>query len=123
MYRMQLDKKEHTVGDLSDLVQQGISSYLQTPRNKSKSNGSEPKTLTKSIFTSKSATEQGTLLEHQEGDKNSGDKDIREDRNNQQGQHTGRTDCNDSGSDSSYNSGSSTASSVISILQPRNNNQ
>ena len=77
-----LDREVHTAGDLSNPVQQGIGSYPQTPRNKGKGSGRAPKTSTKSIFTTESATEQGILSPQQEGDKDSGDKDTREDRNN-----------------------------------------
>ena len=58
-----LDRKVHSAGHLSDLVQQGIGSYPQTSRNKSKGSGRVPKTSTKTTFTSESATEQGTSLQ------------------------------------------------------------
>ena len=118
-----LDKEVHTAWDRLDPVQQRIGSYPQTSRNKGKCSGRALKTLTKTIFTTESANEQWTSLQQQEGDKNLGDKNTREDRNNQQGQCTGRNDPADSGSCSSSNSGSSDTSSVKSILWPRNNNQ
>ena len=123
MCAMHLDREVHTAGDLSDPVQQGIDSYLQTPQNVGKGRGRAPKTSTKTIFTTESATEQGTSLQDQEGDKDLDDKNTRKDRNNQQGQHAGGNDPDDSGSDSSSNRASSSSSSVKSILQPQNNNQ
>ena len=118
-----LDREVHTAGDRSDLVQQGIGSYPQTLRNTGKGSGRAPKTSTKATFTTKSATEKETSSQQQEGDKDLGDKDTSEDRNNQQGQHTGGNNPDDSGSDSSSDSGSSSPSSVKSILQPCNNKQ
>ena len=56
-----LDREVHTAGDVSDPVQQGIGSYLQTPRNQGKGSGKVPKTSTKRIFTSESVTKPGTL--------------------------------------------------------------
>ena len=63
------------------------------------------------------------MSHQQEWDKNSGDKDTSEERNNQQGQHTARNDYDDSRLDSSSDSSSSRASSVRSILQPHKYNQ
>ena len=105
MCGIDLDRQAHTAGDLSDPVQQGIGSYQQTPRNQVKGSSRAPKTSTKTTFTTESATEKRTLLQQQEGDKDSGDKDIREDRNKQQGQCTGGNDIDNSGSDSSSYSG------------------
>ena len=113
----------HTAGDLSDPVQQGNYSYQQTPRNKGKGSSSAPKTSTKKTLAHLSATEQGTLLQQNEGDKDSGHNDTGEDRNYQLGQPTGRNDPDDSGSDSSNNSRFSGTSSLKSRLQPCNNNQ
>ena len=96
---------------------------MQTPRNKGKSSGRAPQTSTKTTFTTELASEQGTSSQQQEGDKDLGDKNTREDSNNQQREHTGGNDQDDSGSDSSSNSGSSSASSVKSILRLRTNNQ
>ena len=63
MCRTHWDREVHTAGDLSDPVQQGIGSHLQTPRNKSECSSGAPKTSTKTTFTSESATEQGTSLQ------------------------------------------------------------
>ena len=125
MCTMYLDSKVHAIVDLLDLVQQGINSYPQTPQTKGKGKGSSraPKTSTKTTFTNQSATKQGTSLQQQEVDKDSSVKDKREDRNNQQGQRTGRDDTDYSGSDTSSDSGSSSTSSIRSILCPQNNNQ
>ena len=84
MCQTHLDREVHTAGDLSDLVQQGIGSCPQTPRNKSKGSGRASKTLTKTTFTIESTTEQGTSLQQPEGDKDSGNKNTREDRYKQQ---------------------------------------
>ena len=118
-----LDTEVHVAGDLSDPVQQGIGCYPQTPRNKGQGSGRGPKTSTKRTYTTEPATEQGTSSQSQEGDKYSGDKDTREDKNNLQGQRTCGNDTHNSGSDSSTDSGSSSASPVKSIHRPRNNNQ
>ena len=75
MCEMYLDSKVHTVRDLSDPVQQAIGSYLQTPQNKYKGSGRIPKTSTKTIFTTKLATDQGTLAQQEEEDMVLGDKD------------------------------------------------
>ena len=123
MCRMHLDREVHTAGHLLVLVQQGIGSYPQTPWNKGKDSSGAPKTSIKTIFTTKSATEKGTSSQQHEGDKDSGDNDTSEDRNNQHGLRTGGNDPEDSGSDTSSNSGSSSTSSVNSILRPHNNNQ
>ena len=123
MCGMHLDRDVHTVGDLSDLVQQGIGSYPQTPQNKGKGSSRLPKTSTKATFVTELAIEQGTLSQLQEVEKDSGDKDTREDRNNQQEQCTSGNDPEDSGSDSFSDSGSSSVSSVQNMLRPRNNNQ
>ena len=80
-----LDREVHTAGDLSDLVQQGIGRYPQTPRNIGKGSGRVLKTSTKTTFTTESADEQGTSLQEQEGDKGWDNKNTREDRNDQQG--------------------------------------
>ena len=61
MCRTHLDREVHSVGDLSDLVQDGIGSYAQTPRNKGKGSGRAPKTSIKTTFTTEPATEQGNL--------------------------------------------------------------
>ena len=53
----QLGREVHTAGDSSDLVQQGISSYQQPPRNIGKGSDRVPKTSTNTTFTTKSATE------------------------------------------------------------------
>ena len=82
MCRTQLDREVHTAVDLSDLVQQRIGSYLQTSLNKGKGSARAPKTSTKTTFTSESATEQGTLSQQQEVDKDSGNKNTTEERNN-----------------------------------------
>ena len=103
MYGTHLDREVHAAGDLSDLVQSGIGSYTQTLRNKGNGSGRAPKTSTKTTFTTKSATEQGTSLQ-QEGDKDSDDQDSGEERNNQQGQYTGGNDADNSGLDSSCDS-------------------
>ena len=79
-----LDREVQTAGDLLNPVQQGISSYSQTPRNKRKGSGRASKTTIKISFTSESATNQGTLSQQQEANKDSGDKYTKEDRNNQQ---------------------------------------
>ena len=105
------------------MVQQGISNYLQTPRNKGKGSGRGPKTSTKITFITESASEQRTLSQQQEGDKDSDDKNTSEHRNNQKDQRTGGNDPDDSGSDTSSNSRSSSTLSVTSILWPGNNNQ
>jgi hypothetical protein len=117
-----LDREVHTVGDLTDPVQEGIGSYPQTPKGKGKGSGRTPKTPIKNISTTESATGQGTSSKQQEGDKDSGDKEPTEERNNQQGQRTSGNDPDDSGSDSSSDSESSSASSVKSILRPRRQN-
>ena len=106
-----------------DLVEQGIGSYLHMPQNKYQGSGKSPETSTKTTFTSEAATEQGTLSQQQEVDKNSGDKNTREDRNNQQGECTSGNDFVDSRSDSCSDSRSSSTSSVKSMLQSWNNNQ
>ena len=82
MCGMHLDSEVHTAGDLSDPVQQGIGSYPQTLRNKGKDSGRALKTSTKTIFITKSATKKVTLLQQQERDKDLGNKDTREHRNN-----------------------------------------
>ena len=63
MCQMHLGREVYTAGDLLDPVQQGISSSLQTPQNNAQSSGRAPKTSTKTIFTTESATKQGTLLQ------------------------------------------------------------
>ena len=63
MFDTHLNRKVHTAGDLSDLVQQGIGSYPQTLRNKGKGSGRAPKTASKTTFTILLATEKGTFLE------------------------------------------------------------
>ena len=118
-----LDQEVNTAEDLSDPVQERIGSYPQTPRNKCKSSGRVPKTSTKTIFTTESATEKQTSSQQHDGDKDASNKDTRKDKNNQQGQCTGGNDPDDSGSDSSRNRISSSTLSVKSILQPQNNNQ
>ena len=123
MCETNLDREVHTAADLSDAVQQGIGSYLQTPRNKGKGGSRAGRTPTKTTFTTESATEKGTSSQQQEGDKDSGDKDTGEDRNNQQGQGTSGNDSDNSGSGTSSDSGSSSTSSVKSILWPRNSHQ
>ena len=42
--RTYLEREVHSAGDLLDLVQKGIGSYLQTLRNKGKGSGEEAKT-------------------------------------------------------------------------------
>ena len=122
--RTHLNRELNTTGDILDPVQQGIGSYLQTPRNKPKGSGKAPKTSTKTIFTTELASKQRTLSQQQQGgDEDLGDKDTREDRNNQEGQCTGGNNPDDSGSGSSSDSGSSRASSVTSILWLLNNNR
>ena len=66
MCRTHMYKEVHTAGDLSDLVQQGISSYTQTLQIKGKGKDSSrvAETSIKTICTTKSATEQRTLLQH-----------------------------------------------------------
>ena len=81
------------------------------------------KTSTKPILTTESASEQGTLSQPKVGDKDLGNKDTREKRNDQQGQRTGRNDSDTIGSDSSSYSRSSRSLSVRSILWLQNNNQ
>ena len=73
-------------------------------------------TSTNTTFTSESATQQGTSSQQQEGDKDSCDKYTSENSNNKQGQRTGRNDPDDSGLENSKDSGSSSLSSVRSIL-------
>ena len=116
MCRMHLYSKAHTAGDLLDPVQHGMGSYPLSPRNKGKGSSRALKTSTKTTFTTQSVTEQETSLQQPGGDKDSGNKDTRDDRNNQQGQRAGANDPDDSASDSSNNSGSSGTSSVKSIL-------
>ena len=120
---MYLDREVYTARDLSDPGQKEIGGYLQTPRNKGKGSCRAANTSTKTTFTTKSATKWGTLLQQQKGDKDSGEKDKKEDRNNQQGQRIGRNDPDNIVSDSSSDSRSSSASLVRSILRLQNNNQ
>ena len=63
---MHLDREVHTTGDLSDPVQQGIGSYLQTPRNQGEGSGKAPKILTKTRFPTEPATKQGISSQQQE---------------------------------------------------------
>ena len=51
MCGMHLNSEVHAAGDLSDSVQQGMGSYLQTPLNKGKGSGRALKTSTKTTFT------------------------------------------------------------------------
>ena len=82
MYGTHLDREVHTAIHLSNPVQEGFGSSPQTRQNKGKGRGRAPKTLTKTSFTSKSATKQRTLLQEEEADKNWGNKYTKEDRNN-----------------------------------------
>ena len=122
MYRRHLVSQVHTAGDILDSVQQGIGSYTQTSQHKSNRSRSEAKTSSKTTFTTEAAIKQGTLSEKQELDDDLGDKNTREERNNQQEQHKGRNDCDDSESDSSNTSRSSSTWLVKCMLRPRTNN-
>ena len=84
---MCLDREVHTARDVLDPVQQGIASYLQTleTNNNGQGNDRVTKTSTKTTFTTRSATEQRTLVQ-KEGDQDSKDQDTGEARNNLQEQ-------------------------------------
>ena len=72
IYRTHLYREVYTAGDLLDTIQRGIGSYSQALRNKRKGSSRTPETSTKTTFTTESATEQRTLPEEQEEDKDSG---------------------------------------------------
>ena len=82
MCRTYVERNKYTAVDLLDLGQQEIRSYPQSLRNKSKGSGKALKSLSKTRFTSKSTTEQGTLSQQHEEDNVFGDNDKREKRNN-----------------------------------------
>ena len=81
MYGTHLYREVHTTRDLSNLIQQGMGSYLQIPPNEGKSSSRAAKTSTKTTFTLESKSEQGTSSEQQEVDEDLCEKDTREDRN------------------------------------------
>ena len=62
IYGTHLDREVHAAGDLLDLVPNQIDSYVQTPQMKGEDKGSRrvSNTSTKTTFTTKSATVQGT---------------------------------------------------------------
>ena len=64
---MHLDRKVHTAEDTLHRVQQGISSYLQTPYSEGKGGCTGPQTLTKKMFITKPVTEYVTSSQKEEG--------------------------------------------------------